>query len=227
MWANFAVTDTDEGLDLCTSLSYYTRMHLVQRLTTLMLSSPNPRVLSVLAGGHEKSLFTTDYDLGLRDPSNYNALRVVDQLTTLHSLAFAHLASLYPKISFLHVHPGWVATGFLSNLLGSGGITGKLLGRVVSPLYRLIATTVEESGARQAFHATSAMYPSREYIRTARNDVNNSAVCHAMYSGFYLVGQDGSTAGANKFLNGLLADGWAGEVWKHTENVFQEVLSKG
>lgn len=201
-------------------------MHLIQRLTTLLLSSSNPRVLSVLAGGQEKNLFTKDGDLGLRKPGNYNALRIVNQVTTLHSLAFAHLASLYPKISFLHVHPGWVATGFLSNLLGSGGMTGKLLERVVSPLYRLIAITVDESGARQAFHATSTMYPSREYIRTARIDVNDCAVCHAMYSGFYLVGPTGDTTSANDFLKGLLSNGWAEKTWVYTENVIEEVLEK-
>nr|WNS47934.1 FunD [Talaromyces coalescens] len=224
--ANFLEEDTDEGLDICMSLSYYTRIHLVQGLIALLLSSPNPRVLSVLAGGHEKYLFTTDGDLGLRNPGNYDAIRAVDQLTTLHSLAFAHLASLNPKISFLHVHPGWVATGFLSNLLGSGGMTGRLLEIVVSPLYRLIAITVEESGARQAFHATSAMYPSRELIRTAQFDVNSCAVCHTMHSGFYLVGPNGDTASANSFLAQLLDDGWANKVWKYTENVFQGVLVK-
>lgn len=224
--ANFPEEDTDEGLDICMSLSYYTRIHLVQGLTRLLLSSSNPRVLSVLAGGHEKNLFTTDGDLGLRNPGNYNAIRAVDQLTTLHSLAFAHLASLNPKISFLHVHPGWVATGFLSNLLGSGGMTGRLLERVISPLYRLIAITVEESGTWQAFHATSDMYPSRELIRTARFDVNSCAVCHTMHSGFYLVGPNGDTASANSFLAHLLDDGWANKVWEYTENVFQEVLVK-
>ncbi|KAF5694738.1 hypothetical protein FDENT_866 [Fusarium denticulatum] len=129
---------TEEKLDLCFSLSYYIRMRLIERLLPMLMQAPHPRVLSVLAGGHEGPLFTKDGDIGLCKKDNYTAPRAVNQVTTLHSLAFIHFASHYPKVSWLHVHPGWVATTFLSDLLQSAGVVGVLAGKFVLPVYRQI-----------------------------------------------------------------------------------------
>ncbi|EMT72005.1 hypothetical protein FOC4_g10003851 [Fusarium odoratissimum] len=79
---------TGEKLDLCFALSFYIRMRLIERLLPMLMQAPHPRVLSVLAGGHEGPLFTNDGDIGLRKKGNYTAPRAVNQVTTLHSLVF-------------------------------------------------------------------------------------------------------------------------------------------
>ncbi|KAK4179575.1 hypothetical protein QBC36DRAFT_231731 [Triangularia setosa] len=216
--------NTPEGIDIIFALSYYARMHLTSRLLPLLLRGPAPRVLSVLAGGKEKALFTDGGDLGLRKPGTYTSVRAVDQVTTMHTLAFMHLATLHPKVSFLHVYPGWVATDFLEHLLHSAGTLGKAAAWVVGPVYRAIAMTKEECGERQAFHALSNRYPSREMIVTARVDAADLAACQGACSGFYRVLENGETTNDIKVLGPLEDGGWPEKVWKHSETVIDEVL---
>ncbi|KAF5591106.1 hypothetical protein FPANT_5839 [Fusarium pseudoanthophilum] len=184
---------TEEKLDLCFALSFYIRMRLIERLLPMLMQAPHPRVLSVLAGGHEGPLFTTDGDIGLRKKGNYTAPRAVNQVTTLHSLAFIHFASHYPKVSWLHVHPGWVATTFLSELLQSAGV---------------LCLKKNVDGGKQIV------------------EVTDQAACHGSCSGFYRVLSDGSTATDGKVLGPLEKGGWPLKVYKHTQQVFDEILSQ-
>ncbi|KAH7150970.1 hypothetical protein DER46DRAFT_578979 [Fusarium sp. MPI-SDFR-AT-0072] len=215
---------TGEKLDLCFALSFYIRMRLIERLLPMLMQAPHPRVLSVLAGGHEGPLFTNDGDTGLRKKGNYTAPTAVNQVTTLHSLAFIHFASHYPKVSWLHVHPGWVATTFLSDLLQSAGAVGVLAGKIVLPVYRFVAMSEDECGRRQAEYALSGRYPSREMICSAVVDVTDQAACHGLCSGFYRVLSDGSTATDGKVLGPLEREGWPLKAFKHTQQVFDEIL---
>ncbi|TVY75468.1 Oxidoreductase lepF [Fusarium oxysporum f. sp. cubense] len=217
---------TGEKLDLCFALSFYIRMRLIERLLPMLMQAPHPRVLSVLAGGHEGPLFTNDGDIGLRKKGNYTAPRAVNQVTTLHSLVFMYLASHYPKLSWLHVHPGWVATTFLSDLLQSAGIVGVLAGKIALPVYRFIAMSEEECGRRQAEYALSGRYPSREMICSAVVDVTDQAACYGSCSGFYRVLSDGSTDTDGKVLGPMEREGWPLEVFEHIQKVFGEILSQ-
>ncbi|KAG0645095.1 Oxidoreductase andH [Hyphodiscus hymeniophilus] len=62
---------TEEGLDLCLVIQYYSRIRLVSILLPLLRASPRGgRILSVLDGGREKPIITTD--LGLDNPANYS-----------------------------------------------------------------------------------------------------------------------------------------------------------
>lgn len=219
-------TDTGEKLDLCFALSFYIRMRLIERLLPMLMQAPHPRVLSVLAGGHEGPLFTNDGDIGLRKKGNYTAPRAVNQVTALHSLAFIHFASHYPKVSWLHVHPGWVATTFLSDLLQSAGVVGVLAGKIVLPVYQFVAMSENECGRRQAEYALSGRYPSREMICSAVVDITDQAACYGSCSGFYRVLSDGSTVTDGKVLDPMEREGWPLKVFEHTQKVFGEILSQ-
>ncbi|KAM0189351.1 hypothetical protein ACHAPA_012161 [Fusarium lateritium] len=217
---------TEEKIDLCFALSFYIRMRFIGRLLPILLQSSKPRVLSVLAGGHEAPLYTVDGDIGLQREGNYTAARAVNQVTTLHSLAFMHFASQYTKVSWLHVYPGWVATDFLSDLLHSAGAIGVVAGKMIAPVYRLIAMSEEECGQRQALHALSGRFPSRDMICAAMVDVNDQALCYGACSGFYRVLSDGRTATGDEVLGPLQKDGWPLRVFEHLEDVFDNVLSR-
>ncbi|KAI3576485.1 hypothetical protein IWW34DRAFT_880795 [Fusarium oxysporum f. sp. albedinis] len=217
---------TEEKLDLCFALSFYIRMRLIERLLPMLMQAPHPRVLSVLAGGHEGPLFTNNGDIGLRKKGSYTAPRAVNQVTTLHSLVFMYLASHYPKLSWLHVHPGWVATTFLSDLLQNAGIVGVLAGKIALPVYRFIAMSEEECGRRQAEYALSGRYPSRKMICSAVVDVTDQAACYGSCSGFYRVLSDGSTVTDGKVLGPMEREGWPLKVFEHTQKVFGEILSQ-
>ncbi|KAH7257877.1 hypothetical protein BKA59DRAFT_508773 [Fusarium tricinctum] len=216
---------TEEKIDLCFALSFYIRMRFIDRLLPILLQASKPRVLSVLAGGHETPLYTEGGDIGLQKEGNYTAPRAVNQVTTLHSLAFMHFASQHTKISWLHVYPGWVATDFLSDLLQSAGVVGVVAGKIIAPVYRLVAMSEEECGKRQASYALSGRYPSRDMICAAMVDVNDQAQCHGMCSGFYRVLSDGRTATGDEVLGPLERDGWPLKVSEHLQEVFDSILT--
>jgi hypothetical protein len=158
---------------------------------------------------------------------NYQVIRAVNQAVTMHSLHLMHLTDCYPSVSFLHVHPGWVATDFLSSLFGSGGTALQLLGRIVAPLYRRIAMTEEESGQRQLFNTTSQRYPSRTMIISARVDTPNVAASHKTCSGFYRVLWNGETSTDIDILGPLEGDGFKAKVAKFTGELVKDVLENG
>ncbi|KAF2717071.1 hypothetical protein K431DRAFT_316067 [Polychaeton citri CBS 116435] len=213
-----------EGLDTCFVLSLYARMRFVQKSLPLLSAASRPRVVSVLAGGHEKPLYNVDGDLGV-GKGGYKVLRAVDQTTTLHTLAFAHLASLHPQVSFLHTYPGWAATDFLYTFFSSLGTIGYGLSSVLNPLWRKVAISAKESGEWHAFFATSERYPSRQMIKSAIFDVNNVAKSHLNHSGLYLVSRDGDSNAGRKVLGPLEEDNWPAKTWTFIEGILQETLS--
>ncbi|CAG7561046.1 unnamed protein product [Fusarium equiseti] len=216
---------TEEKIDLCFALSFYSRMRFIGRLLPILLQASKPRVFSVLAGGHETPLYIKDGDIGLRNNGNYTAPRAVNQVTTLHSLALMHFASQHTKVSWLHVYPGWVATDFLSNLLQSAGVIGVLVGKIIGPIYRLVSKSEDECGQRQASYALSGRYPSRDMICAAMVDMNSQEQCHGACGGFYRVLSDGRTATGNEVLGPLEKGEWPRKVAEHVQEVFDAVLS--
>ncbi|KAL7940353.1 hypothetical protein V8C42DRAFT_356311 [Trichoderma barbatum] len=220
---------TDEGLDTCFVLSHYVRIHIISQLLPLLNAARRPRVLSVLAGGHERSLFTKEDDFGLTidNARNYNPIRAVDQLTTLHTIALNHLASHNPHVAFLHIHPGWVATDFASNVLSSAGAIGALLSRCLLPIFSLVATDEAHSGERQVFHAFSRRYQSRDLLRRGEFAADDVASCHMPYNGFYRVLSNSETVTGGRFLQSLKDEGWAIKTIHFTEHIITEALSRG
>jgi hypothetical protein len=85
-----AQTDTKEGLDICISLQYYSRIRLIQNLLPLLRKSPRPRALSVLNAGWERKMI--DEDIGLSNAANYGITTVVPHTTTLMTLGLEYFA---------------------------------------------------------------------------------------------------------------------------------------
>jgi hypothetical protein len=218
--------DTSEGLDKCLALSVFCRMRFCQQLTALLEAAQSPRVVSVLAGGHEAPLFTQDNDLALshQGGKNYTTLRVVDQATTLNTMALVDFAARHPKISLLHTHPGLVSTGFLERLLESCGAWVSLISSAVLFLYRRIAMSAEASGEQQAGFCMSPKFPSRRAIMCGTVLENDVAASHVNHSGLYLVQPDGSTCTSRTVLGSLEADGWPARVRDFISGKFDDAL---
>jgi NAD(P)-dependent dehydrogenase (short-subunit alcohol dehydrogenase family) len=207
-------SDNDEGIDTCMSLSYYARIRLTTNLLPLLRSATSPRVLSVLAGGKERRLYTQDLSL----QQNYSFLIVIDQTTTMHTLTFERLATENPTISFLHSYPGWVQTDIVQNAWLSGTGRSRWLISLVSWMLRLlfllIATTVDECGERQAFLATSLRYsPKKGGVAGEVFLVNEKC-------------EDGRTRSNQKALKLWRAEGMVEKVWLHTMGIFTDALSR-
>jgi NAD(P)-dependent dehydrogenase (short-subunit alcohol dehydrogenase family) len=209
-------SDTDEGIDTCMSLSYYARIRLTVHLLPLLQNAPSPRVLSVLAGGKERRLFTQDLSL----QQNYSFLNVIDQTTTMHTLTFERLATENPSISFLHSYPGLVQTEIVQNAwLSETGRSPRWLVSLVSWMLRLvfllIATTVDECGERQAFLATSLRFSPRKGGVAGEVFLVNEKC------------EDGRTRSNQKALKLWRAEGMVEKVWLHTMGIFTDALSCG
>lgn len=177
-------------------------MNFSKRLVPLLeKSSSGGRIVSVLSGGQERGL--VKHDLGLR--TNYSTLNMANQATTMHTLAFEHLAKQHPKVAFIHVHPGWVKTDIFRNLFDSSeGYFFTIAQWTLVPLFGLVATSVDDCGERQVFHATDPRY---------------TAPGQALR-----VGPKGEIVLQDKVLGPLRAEGWREKVWEHTEYVWSEAL---
>ncbi|KAI1398161.1 hypothetical protein F4819DRAFT_43936 [Hypoxylon fuscum] len=99
---------TNEGLETCFAISYYSRLRMVSKLLPLLRRSPRPHVLSILNGNLEKLI--NEDDLGL--DKGWGIAAVVNHTTVCTSLAFDYLSKQDEenKIVFLHATPGFVST---------------------------------------------------------------------------------------------------------------------
>ncbi|KAI1810057.1 hypothetical protein GGS20DRAFT_569129 [Poronia punctata] len=198
---------TEEGLETCFAVSYYSRLRMVQNLLPLLRQSSQPRVLSILNGTQEKSV--NEEDLGLE--KNWSITGVVNHTTTFTSLAFDLLAKNDNdgKIVFLHDSPGLVYTNSVGKSRPSrddGLIYWAIVsvGQVVfNRLIYYFGTTVSESGERHAYLLTSQDYKP----------------------GSWQVDQRGKAQPPNKMLRGYQAKGLADVVWDHTLRVWDKALA--
>ncbi|KAF7554945.1 hypothetical protein G7Z17_g2561 [Cylindrodendrum hubeiense] len=102
-------SETAEGLEITQSLEYYSRMLFVQHLLPLLSEAEAPKVVSVLAGGMERSVDLDDMDL--KKPGNFGIMKAQTQYGAMNTMALEKLASDNPNVTFIHSWPGWVNTG--------------------------------------------------------------------------------------------------------------------
>lgn len=199
--------DTKEGLETCFAISYYSRMRLTHGLLPLLRQSSQPRVLSLLNGGKEKSMF--DDDIGLE--KRWSAEAVITHTTTMTSLAFEHLAKDDERITFLHVFPGLVNSGnFIRvNVADSAGVVWRVMlmifCRMITAVQLIFGTTPKECGERQAYHLTS------DQFRPGAWRIDNSSVVVSAHAGGVF----------EKYRD----SGWPEKIWRHTTAVFDRVLT--
>ncbi|KAG2000847.1 hypothetical protein GB937_010766 [Aspergillus fischeri] len=199
--------DTKEGLETCFAISYYSRMRLVWNLLPLLRQSPQPRVLTVLNGGREKSMH--DEDIGLEQ--HWSPLAVVNHSTTMTSLAFEHLAENDKQITFLHAFPGWVRTDIFARLTApeSSGVAWRVtlaaIRGLVAVVMLIFGMSAEDSGERQAFHLTSDRYSPGAWRISPKSD----------------------QISAPGVLEQYRERRWPEKVWEHTLRVFDKALAIG
>jgi hypothetical protein len=88
------------------SLQYYSRLCLAINLLPLLTKSSSPRIISILAAGHEGPIDPNDFELR----THYSFRRAFVAAATMTDLALESLAKEYPTVSFIHSFPGQVNT---------------------------------------------------------------------------------------------------------------------
>ncbi|KAK7993187.1 Pterin-4-alpha-carbinolamine dehydratase [Apiospora arundinis] len=97
-------TETREGLEPSMSTRFYSRQRAVEQLAPLLNKAPNPRVLTVLAGGLEGDIDVRDLDL--KDPRRWHFWTASVHATAMHTLALERVAAAHPRLSIVHWFPG-------------------------------------------------------------------------------------------------------------------------
>ncbi|KAL1606140.1 hypothetical protein SLS60_003541 [Paraconiothyrium brasiliense] len=200
---------TEEGLESCFAVSYYSRLRLISNLLPLLHKSSQPRVLSVLNGTKEKKI--DEEDIGLE--RKWGIAAVVNHTTICTSLAFDHLASndSQKHITFLHVTPGFVSTdtprtAYPSKADGLAWWAFISFVQIFSGwIIKYFGMAAKESGERHAYELTSDKFVPGSWRVNHLNDIvpDNQAI--AKYR----------------------ADGWGERIWEFTIGVWEKALAKG
>lgn len=220
--------ESEEGLDRKLATNYYSRIRFAQNLLPLLraassTSSPSPefaRVVSVLSAGEEGKLNLDDLDL----KHTFTLRNCVTHSVVMTDFAFEELAKQEPNVSFVHIFPGIVKTGFFR----SGGTLVNAGGKVLYALLSPWMVDIKESGERHLHAATSAAYPSREGPKgVGEGEVEvASGSDEVVGSGAYLLTWNGNTTGKKELLKEYREKGFGQIIWKHTVETMEQARSK-
>ncbi|KAA8573162.1 hypothetical protein EYC84_003673 [Monilinia fructicola] len=233
---DFIFLKSPEGIDIPQSLRYYSRLRFAYNLLPLLRPAPNPRVISILAGGKEKAIDLNDLEV----KQGFSMIKAAGNGTTQTTLAFEELAKSNPQISFIHKYPGFVNTGvvgrFMSSAKGIYAIPATFFRWVVLPILNLFATSVEEAGERGLFLATSARYPSAESREGGQSGVELPAGVEIAISsaigenggsnGVYRLEADDESVPDGDILPGYRKDNVGRVVWESTVGVWERALER-
>ncbi|KAK9312070.1 hypothetical protein V1524DRAFT_440462 [Lipomyces starkeyi] len=227
--------ETSEGIDTFCALSYYVRLRIIYNLLPLLSASPSPRVVSILAGGKERTIDIEDLEIR----NGYSLAKAVDICTTQTTLAFEELAKSYPMVAFCHVHPGFVTTGiivrFTETVKGMWKLLAMLARWTAIPVLQFFGRSIMAAGEWGVFVATSAKYPPAE----PRQDVGvalskgvgvakSTVVGDGKGNGVYRLDNYGESVNneCDSILAGYRADQVGKKVLEETLSVWEKALKK-
>ncbi len=214
-----ARTESLEGLDKLTSIRYYARMRFLLDLLPLLNAAPSARVVSVAGAGLEGELWPEDF--ALKEKDHYSVSKAAGAAASMTTLFLEQMRKENPKMVFVHLYPGTVASGTANRPEHFGWAMRLLLGWVFLPLIRLFGLSVEEAGERVLFAATSGMF------RAVSGGGDGIAVGSDgnRGSGVYLVMADSSTKEGSKVVKELREKGIAQKVVDHTMGEFERIAN--
>ncbi|MCJ1350626.1 MAG: hypothetical protein MMC33_000607 [Icmadophila ericetorum] len=219
-----AGTETSEKLHFAMALILYSRARFIVNLLPLLQATTSlKRVVSVLAGGKEGSIDTTDYQ-GWKVPMHLQRGHAASLVTLSHEA----LAQKAPDVSLIHDFPGQVKPGITRGTTGAFWFVIRALFKIIGPLVNI---PEEESGARHLFLATSARYPAganrentagvplADEVKVSRGAGGDTG------SGCYVIDQYGESAESKveELLAKMRKDGMVEKVWGHTEAEFLRI----
>ncbi|KAK5994450.1 putative oxidoreductase [Cladobotryum mycophilum] len=214
---------SSEGLDRKMAVHYYSRMRFIKNLQPLLnrAASSSPvqlsRVMSVLGAGHGGKIVEDDLDL----QKNFSLSNCAAHCGTMTDLSLEKFASIEPGTAFVHTSPGVVKTNIDSQL----PFWARGLLKVVSPLLSPWTVSLEETGERHLYMATSNRYPPARFAEQTGDHVGaplakDQEVAEGSTgergSGAYLLNWDGQVQKQDaEILKEYRKTGIAAKVWEH------------
>lgn len=139
------------------------------------------------------------------------------------------LAAREPSTAFVHSYPSVVMSGAAREL----PLWARAAFKVFTPIISPFAVSLEETGARQLFIATSGMYPpgkpaagsaaTAAGVPVPKGEAVLKGLDGKVGSGGYAVNWDGKITGKKSILDEYHAKGVGKIVWEHTMGVFERV----
>ena len=161
-----------------------------------------------------------DNDMSLKH--SFSLKSAANHACTMTDFAFEALAKENPNVSFVHVFPGAVKTGWLNPAAFSTRAAANLAWLVNTPWN----VPVGESGERHLFAATSAIYPSKSG-RGAGVNLGLESVTKGSAgekgSGAYLISTWGEFRANEWALRELRKKGMGPKVLTHTLATFKAI----
>lgn len=211
--------ETAEGVEIAQSLEYYSRVLFNLHLLPLLEAAETPRVVSVLAGGIERSTVDLD-DLDLKKPGNFGGVKAQLQYTVMNTMALEKMAGENPNVTFIHSWPGWVNTGNVRRGHDQNSILAWVMWIFLEPLIALFSFNDEESAQRHLFVSTSAAFGGRGVPWNGKPGVNS---LEKQANGLFLVNYKCDCTTNAKVLP-QLREKAQGKIWEHTMEVLRPYL---
>ena len=223
-------TETSEGLELSTAVSFFSRQIFIRKLLPLLRVAASsdarqysPRIVNVLGTGTETANLFLD-DLTLKEPGHFSIPSYMGHSTTMTSVSLKRLAEQPENkdIVIIHHHPGLVATDILKKSWGDQWDESKPPGGPPPP-NNLSRSTAEEAGWRSLYVATSARYggsgnpllKGQKQGSTVLGTDNGSLIC---------VGDKLDTLQLDGLLDSLEKSRAAAVIWNKTNEVVGKYL---
>ncbi|TVY25261.1 Oxidoreductase [Lachnellula hyalina] len=219
--------ESPEGIDRKFTLNFYSRMRFIENLRPLLrtatITAPHfSRTLSVLSAGHGEGKLDFD-DLELKN--NYSGVRCATHTITMNSIMIEEFAGRDPGTTFAHSYPSGVNTGITREL----PVWARAGFALFKPLLLPFLVSVEETGARQLFIATSGIYAPLKPAGLLASGVPApkgmeimDGVDGKVGSGAYIVNWNDDIA-TSKILKEYREKGVGKTVWEHTMGIFERV----
>ncbi|KAL9594656.1 MAG: hypothetical protein Q9219_006917 [cf. Caloplaca sp. 3 TL-2023] len=223
------IVENEDDLEDTISLRYYVRDRFMYNFFS-SLAAPTSCILSILSiHGVGKEGHLIESDLELRD--NFSMRNAAMHTSTVNTLFLQGIAAKNPTVSCIHIFPGVVVTkGY--NLLAEDSWPQLrwMFVWLALPVMRVLTISLDESGQRHLFHATSARYPpaegSEKGVTMPRGLGTVEGSDGKVGSGCYLLGPKGETLGDKKLLEEFRKKETGKKIWEHTMEVFERVLGK-
>ncbi|KAM5483604.1 hypothetical protein MaudMau93_006253 [Microsporum audouinii] len=211
--------ETTEGIETSQSLEYYSRILFALHLLPLLNKAEAPRVVSVLAGGLEKTSIDVD-DLDLKKPGNFGSVKAQIQYGTMNTMGWEKLAQGNPSVTFIHSWPGWVNTGNARRGWEPNSVMAWVVRIILEPLISIFSFSDDESGQRHLFQCTSAAFGGRGVPWQGKPGINS---LEKQEDGLFLVNYKCDCTPNAKSMT-VLREKAMEKVWDHTQGVLQPYM---
>lgn len=183
------------------------------------------RTLSILSAGHGEGKVNFD-DIELK--TTFSGPRCAVHSIVMNDLMTEEFSKRQPVTSFIHSYPHIVNTPIVRELPVWARVPTKILYGLLKPF----AVSVEETGARQLFIATSGLYSPAKAFNSAATasgvvppkDLNVLPGANGVEgSGAYLVNWNNDITGTGNLLRDYREQGVGKIFWDHTMGIFERV----